>query len=61
MIKLRAKEGKKNRKWGRNKVFCAKYLLEGRKEKNKKLRLLRTLKKQPNNAQLKTVIKKLGL
>jgi hypothetical protein len=29
------KGGKKNRKWGRNKVKCERYRREGRREKNK--------------------------
>jgi hypothetical protein len=33
------------------------YIREGRREKNKRIKMLRTLKKQPNNLELK---KKLG-
>lgn len=41
--------GKKNRKWDRNKLFCTKYALEGRREKNRAIKLQRFLKKHPEN------------
>ena len=34
MAGLKAKGGKKNRKYGRMKKFCERYKLEGRKKKN---------------------------
>jgi hypothetical protein len=34
-MKLPTKKGKKNRKHGRNKVFCARYKAEDRRAKNK--------------------------
>jgi len=43
------KEGKKNRKYASNKVVCARYRSEGRQEKNRKRRILRHLKKFPND------------
>lgn len=45
------KGGKKNRKFGRNKKWCAKYTLENRKAKNKAIRKVRHLKKHPNDKQ----------
>lgn len=36
-------------KKGRNKAFCDRYRLEGRREKNKKNKLLRHIKKHPND------------
>lgn len=35
MAGTKAKGSKKNRKFGRNKVKCARYRAEGRREKNK--------------------------
>lgn len=35
MAKAKAKGGKKNRKYGRNKKWCERYRAEGRREKNK--------------------------
>lgn len=32
---VQRKKGKKNRKFGRNKIKCARYRAEGRREKNK--------------------------
>lgn len=46
---IRAKKGKKNRKLGNNKAVCTRYKNEGRQEINKKHRILRHLKKQPND------------
>lgn len=45
----RPKGGKKNRKWASNKEYCARYLKEGRQEKNRERRILRHLKKYPND------------
>jgi hypothetical protein len=44
-----AKQGKKNRKLGRNKKVCDKYKLEGRREKNKAIRRARHLKNHPTD------------
>lgn len=43
------KKGKKNRKWKRNKSFCERYFREGRQERNRKRRILRHLKRFPND------------
>lgn len=43
------KKGKKNRKWKRNKAFCERYFREGRQEKNRRRRILRHLRKFPND------------
>ena len=43
------KQGKKNRKHGRNKAFCQQYRLEGRREKNKARKLAKHLKYQPTD------------
>lgn len=47
--KIARKGGKKNRKYGRNKKFCERYRLEGRREKNRKIRLARHLKRFPDD------------
>lgn len=39
------KKGKKNRKHGRNKKFCERYRLEGRREKNKARKAIRHAKR----------------
>jgi hypothetical protein len=41
----RAKSGKKHRKYGRNKRFCDRYKLEGRREKNKAKKEARHVKR----------------
>lgn len=43
------KQGKKNRKHGRNEAFCAIYAREGRREKNKAAKLMRVLRRSPWN------------
>ena len=43
------KKGKKNRKWGHNKSFCAAYKASGRQEKNRARRIRRHLKNFPND------------
>ena len=43
------KKGKKNRKHGRNKVYCHRYEVEDRRDKNKVKRRIRHLKKHPND------------
>lgn len=40
------KKGKKNRKHGRNKVFCARYRAENREAKNKARNVKREAKRQ---------------
>ena len=52
MAGQRAKSGKKNRKVGRNKDSCKRYSVEGREARNRKRRIRRTLKSQPDNAAL---------
>lgn len=47
----KAKGSKKNRKFGNNKVYCTRYLVENRQAKNKIIRLNRHLKNQPNDNQ----------
>lgn len=42
----KAKGGKKNRKHGRNKVFCAKYKAENREAKNKAANVKREARRQ---------------
>lgn len=42
----RKRAGKKNRKHGRNKKFCQRYLLEGREAKNKARKAKREAKRQ---------------
>lgn len=49
-----------SRKHGRNSEKCKIYKLENRREKNKKRKLLKELKKQPNNENIKEALKKLG-
>lgn len=43
------KQGKKNRKHGRNEAFCVVYAREGRREKNKAKKLMRVLRRSPWN------------
>lgn len=42
------KKGKKNRKFGRNTVKCARYRAEGRREKNKARRAAKLRRKRQN-------------
>lgn len=44
--KTKARGGKKNRKHGRNKVFCAKYKAENREAKNKARKAKKELRKK---------------
>ena len=46
MAGTKAKGGKKNRKHGRNKVFCAKYRAENREAKNKARNVKREERRQ---------------
>lgn len=46
MAGQKAKGGKKNRKHGRNKVFCAKYRAENREAKNKARNVKREERRQ---------------
>ena len=47
---VKTNTGKKGcRKAGRNRVKCARYRAEGRREKNKKLRAKRHAKRHPND------------
>lgn len=54
---LKAKKGKKNRKFGNNKVYCTRYKNEGRQEKNRIRRIKRHIKKQPNDLVAQEVLK----
>lgn len=51
----------KNKKYGRNAVKCKVYATQGRREKNKKRRLLTLLVKQPHNEQLQVALDKLNV
>ena len=53
------KSGKKNRKWGRNKIKCERYRKEDRREKNKVLRLARNKKRNKRLAVLRAKREKL--
>lgn len=55
--KGRGKSG--SRKHGRNKVKCALYRAQNRREKNKLRKLKKLSKKQPNNKQIPKLIKQL--
>jgi hypothetical protein len=46
-----------SKKIGRNKIKCNAYRAEGRREKNKKRKLLKLLKTQPNNQQIVNALK----
>lgn len=48
-----AQKTKKGRKYGRNKIKCARYRLEGRKEKNKARRI-----KTEENRQIRLALRK---
>ena len=48
--------GKKNRKWGRNKVTCQAYRMAGRREKNKRAKLLKHLQKFPDDKGAKAAL-----
>ena len=50
--------GKKNRKHGRNKKFCERYLKEGRRETNKVRKLVRHTKKFPNDQEAVRLLEK---
>ena len=43
-------------KWGRDKVKCQRYAAQGRREKNKKKKLRKILKMQPNNVQVRSLL-----
>lgn len=51
----------KNRKYGRNTKWCHAYRLAGTREKNKKKKLMRMFKKQPNNRAIGVALEKLGV
>jgi hypothetical protein len=54
------KGGKKNRKWGRNKIKCQRYALERRGEKNKVKKLKKHLRHHPEDVQAKSRLTKLA-
>jgi hypothetical protein len=49
--KITRRGGKKNRKHGNNKLFCEKYEREGRRLKNKIRRMIRHIKRFPDDFQ----------
>ncbi len=53
------KSGGGAKKIGRNIAFCKKYELEGRKAKNKRKRLSRHVRRQPNDLRAQRVFKML--
>lgn len=52
------KKGKKNRQFGRNKPFCKLYREMGTQEKNRKRRILRHLKRFPEDIQARRALAK---
>lgn len=46
----KASGGKKQRKHGRSKIYCEAYRREHREERNKAVRLVKHVAKQPNDA-----------
>jgi hypothetical protein len=44
------KEGKKQRKYGRNKLWCTAYFNRGQRAKNKRKKLNKHIAKHPNDA-----------
>ena len=44
------KEGKKQRKYGRNKLWCTAYFNRGQRTKNKRKKLNKHIAKHPNDA-----------
>lgn len=52
----KAKGGKKNRKHKRNTLFCDRYQREGRHDINKAFRLMRVIRRQPNNVLAKAAL-----
>lgn len=59
MASIHAKGGRKNRKHGRNKVWCKVYAAHSRREKNKALRLKKHLTRFPDDATAKAVLNSL--
>ena len=51
----------KNKKYGRHQKWCQAYKMAGTRERNKKKRLIRTYRRQPNNAALGRTLEKLGV
>ena len=45
----KAAKGRKNRKYGRNQLWCAAYRARGQREKNKAVRLKHHLARHPND------------
>ena len=54
------KGGKKNRKWGRNKDRCASYRTSQTGEFNQARRLIRVVRKHPQDTDAFTALEKLG-
>ena len=53
------KQGGKNRKYGRNKPWCLQYVTRRTEKKNKERRLVRHMKKFPNDLQSAEVLQKI--
>ena len=52
------KSGSKKKKHGRNAVYCAAYKAYFRRGRNKRVKVLRHLKKHPNDAQAVEAMKR---
>lgn len=52
----KAKQSKKQRKWGRNSAYCLSYKNSNRREKNKLVRLKKHLKRFPSDACAKAAV-----
>ena len=55
--KRKHRGGGGTRKYGRNKVSCQRYKLEGRREKNKLIKIARHVKNHPNDLMAKALLK----
>ena len=55
----KARGGRKNRKYGRNKKFCERYTIENTRIRNKRVKLKRHLRRQPNDKQAATALQNL--
>ena len=53
------KSGSKKKKHGRNAVYCAAYKAYFRRGRNKRVKVLRHLKKHPNDAQAVEAMKRI--
>ncbi len=48
-VQKKARKGKKNRKWDRNRVWCEAYRRRGQREKNKAKKLRKHLSRHPDD------------